>query len=179
MLEAPAGQVSRAQGDIHPGGNPHYLFDPRNGAKVGKGIATRLAKLDPGHAADFDKNAAALERAAADLSAKLTAKASGLDAAKRKIVVYHRSWIYLETWLGLSEVGAVEPKPGIPPDPAHVARRSEEPAGVYAWGIAAATKDTARRLIASSDAVDAMALAHLHAFTRPVTEAGMRLARER
>jgi hypothetical protein len=68
---------------------------------------------------------------------------------------------------------------GLEPDPAHVARRTEEPAGVYAWGIACATKDTARRLIAASDAVDAVALAHLHAFTRPVTEAGMRLAQER
>jgi zinc/manganese transport system substrate-binding protein len=121
-LETPAGQVSRAQGDIHPGGNPHYLVDPRNGAKVGRGIAARLAQIDPANAAGYNDRAAELERDANALAARLAAKASAIDAAKRRIVVYHRSWIYFETWLGLTEVGAVEPKPGIPPDPAHVAQ---------------------------------------------------------
>lgn len=121
-LDAPSGPVSRAQGDVHPGGNPHYLFDPRNGAKVAKGIAARLARLDPGRSGDFAKNAADFEKAATDLAAKLAARFAALDASKRKIVVYHRSWSYLEGWLGLAEVGAIEPKPGIPPDPAHVAR---------------------------------------------------------
>lgn len=122
VLEAPAGQVSRAQGDVHPGGNPHYLEDPRNGAKVARGIAKRLAQLDPPNAAGYEQRAADLERDANALAARLAAKAAGIDAAKRKVVVYHRSWIYFETWLGLTEVGAVEPKPGIPPDPAHVAQ---------------------------------------------------------
>ena len=122
VLEVPDGQVSRAQGDIHRGGNPHYLYDPRNGAKVGKGIAARLAKLDPAHAADFTKNAADLEKAAGELAAWAASRVGALDGAKRKVVVYHRSWVYLEAWLGLGEVGAVEPKPGIPPDPAHVAQ---------------------------------------------------------
>ena len=122
VLEVPDGQVSRAQGDIHRGGNPHYLYDPRNGAKVGKGIAARLAKLDPAHAADFTKNAADLETAAGELAAWAASRVGALDGAKRKVVVYHRSWVYLEAWLGLGEVGAVEPKPGIPPDPAHVAQ---------------------------------------------------------
>ena len=68
---------------------------------------------------------------------------------------------------------------GVDPDPAHVAPIDEAPAGVYAWGIAAATRDSARRLVAASDAVDQAALAHLPGFTRPVTEAGLRLAVER
>jgi zinc/manganese transport system substrate-binding protein len=121
-LEAPAGQVSRAEGDIHPGGNPHYLQDPRNGARVARGLGARLARIDPGNASGYGERAAQLERAADALAARLAAKAAAVDAGRRKIVVYHRSWIYLETWLGLTEVGAVEPKPGIPPDPAHVAR---------------------------------------------------------
>lgn len=122
VLEAPAGQVSRAQGDIHPQGNPHYLLDPRNGAKVGKGIAARLAKLDPGNAAGYAQRAADLEKEANALATKLRDKIGAIDAAKRKVVVYHRSFVYLESWLGLTEVGALEPKPGIPPDPAHVAQ---------------------------------------------------------
>lgn len=121
-MEAPAGQVSRAQGDIHPGGNPHYLADPRNGAKVARGIAARLAKIDPANAAGYAERAAQLEKDASALAARLTAKAAAIDPGKRKVVVYHRSWIYFETWLGLTEAGAVEPKPGIPPDPAHVAQ---------------------------------------------------------
>lgn len=121
-LEAPAGQVSRAQGDIHPGGNPHYLVDPRNGAKVALGIAARLARIDPANASAYNDRANALSRDANALAARLAAKAAAIDPAKRKVVVYHRSWIYFETWLGLTEVGAVEPKPGIPPDPAHVAQ---------------------------------------------------------
>ncbi len=119
--DAPAGEVSRAQGDIHRGGNPHYLVDPRNGAKVARGIAAKLATLDPGGAAGFLDRAQALDREAADLATKQAARFAALDASKRAIVVYHRSWSYLESWLGVTEVGAVEPKPGIPPDPAHVA----------------------------------------------------------
>ena len=122
VMEAPVGQVSRAQGDVHPGGNPHYLEEPKNGAKVGRGLAARLGKIDPANAAAYEQRAAELEKEANALAARLAAKAAGIDASKRKVVVYHRSWIYLESWLGLQEVGAVEPKPGIPPDPAHVAQ---------------------------------------------------------
>ena len=68
---------------------------------------------------------------------------------------------------------------GLDPDPEHVADKGSDPAGVYAWGIAAATRDTARRLVAAGEAVDLAALVHLPAFTRPVTEAGLRLAVER
>lgn len=121
VLDIAGGAVSRAQGDIHPAGNPHYLVDPRNGAKVARGLAAKLAELDPGNAAGFRERAEALAREAMDVAGKQSARFAGLDAAKRKVVVYHRSWTYLEAWLGLNEVGAVEPKPGIPPDPAHVA----------------------------------------------------------
>jgi zinc/manganese transport system substrate-binding protein len=122
VMEAPSGSVTRAQGDVHPGGNPHYLEDPKNGALVAKGIAARLGKIDPANAAAYNQRAEELAKEAAALSARLAAKAQAIDASKRKVVVYHRSWIYLEAWLGLTEVGAVEPKPGIPPDPAHVAQ---------------------------------------------------------
>jgi zinc/manganese transport system substrate-binding protein len=122
VMEAPAGPVSRAQGDIHPGGNPHYLQEPRNGAKVARGIADRLARIDPSHAAGYAQRAADLTRDADALATRYAARFAALDPEKRKVVVYHRSWIYTEAWLGLTEVGAVEPKPGIPPDPAHVAR---------------------------------------------------------
>ncbi|MCC6552058.1 MAG: zinc ABC transporter substrate-binding protein [Polyangiaceae bacterium] len=122
VLEVPDASVTRAQGDVHRGGNPHYLMDPRNGGKVAKGIAARLGKIDPANAAAYEQRAAELERAAAALASKVSAAFAALDAAKRRVVVYHRSWIYFEQWLGLSEAGAIEPKPGIPPDPGHVAQ---------------------------------------------------------
>jgi zinc/manganese transport system substrate-binding protein len=122
VLEAPSGPVSRAQGDIHRGGNPHYLYDPTNGTKIGRGVAERFSKLDPDSAAQYSKNAEDFERASKELASATSAKFAKIDAARLKVVVYHRSWVYLEGWLGLNEVGAVEPKPGIPPDPAHVAQ---------------------------------------------------------
>ena len=118
-LDVPTGPVDRSQGDIHPGGNPHYLHDPRAAAAVVRGIADRMAKLDPGQAARFAANRDAL--------------LSRLDAARRRwetrlapdkgmaIVTYHRTFSYLADWLGLEQVGFLEPKPGLPPNPRHVA----------------------------------------------------------
>lgn len=134
VLEVPDASVTRAQGDIHRGGNPHYLMDPRNGAKVARGIAARLAKLDPANAAAFDQRATEIEKSASALASRMTAAFAALDAAKRKVVVYHRSWIYFESWLGLTEAGAIEPKPGIPPDPGHVAQLM---VGMRAQGVRA------------------------------------------
>ena len=118
MLEKPA-SVDRSQGDVHPGGNPHIQADPRNMAKVAKAVADRLAQLDGAHAAqyaaryqDFDNRwQAALTRWAT--------QAAPLRGVK--IVVHHKSWIYLLNWLGMEEVEALEPKPGVPPSASHLA----------------------------------------------------------
>jgi zinc/manganese transport system substrate-binding protein len=121
VLDAPSAPVSRAQGDVHPGGNPHYLLDPKNGAKCGHAIAERLAAIDPSHATAYRDRAAVLEKAAMALAASQAARFNALGADKKNVVVYHKSWAYLLGWLGLHESGSVEPKPGIPPDPGHVA----------------------------------------------------------
>jgi zinc/manganese transport system substrate-binding protein len=106
-------------GDIHPGGNPHYLVDPRAGARVARGIAARLAQLDPGHKALYEQN---LARFLAQLNAARTALEARMAPFRgAPIVAYHETWIYLADWLGLQQVAFVEPKPGIPPHPAHVA----------------------------------------------------------
>jgi zinc/manganese transport system substrate-binding protein len=119
-LEVPEQPLDRSMGDVHPGGNPHYLYDPRAAALVAKGIAARLKELDPANAAVYDK-------ALADFLAKLEAARSGWEKRLapyrgRTVVTYHRSWVYLSDWLGLEEVATVEPKPGIPPTPAHAAK---------------------------------------------------------
>jgi ABC-type metal ion transport system, periplasmic component/surface adhesin len=119
VLDLPAGKVDRSQGDIHPRGNPHYWLPPINALKVAKEIVARLKDLDPGHATDYDAN---LQKFGAQLKAKAgdwSRKAAALRGLK--VVPYHKSWTYVSDWLGLREMGYVELKPGIPPDPKHLA----------------------------------------------------------
>jgi zinc/manganese transport system substrate-binding protein len=112
--------VSRSMGDIHPGGNPHYLGDPRAAAAVAKGIAGRLAQLDPAHQTAFT---AGLTSFLAKLSTARAAWEKRLAPLRGSPVIeYHRTWVYLAGWIGLDEVGFLEPKPGIPPNPSHVAQ---------------------------------------------------------
>lgn len=119
VLDVPTGPVDRARGDVHPGGNPHYLYDPRNGLAVARGVTDRMASLDPGHAEGYRARLATLEaRLAVSLRAWET-RAAGLRGVP--VVAYHRSLAYLVDWLGLQVLAELEPKPGIPPTPAHVA----------------------------------------------------------
>lgn len=119
VLDVPAGKVDRAKGDIHPLGNPHYWIPPVNGLKVAKEIAARLQAIDPTHAADYAANLqklAGLMKAKAVEWERKAAAVRGLE-----VVTYHKSWVYVSAWLGLREVGYVEVKPGIAPDPKHLA----------------------------------------------------------
>lgn len=116
----PQARIDRSMGDIHPGGNPHYLTDPRNGGKVALGIADRLAALDPDHRADYRRRAMELNRKATALAAKEQARFAGLPEVQRHVVTYHQSLSYFLDWLQLTEIGTIEPKPGIPPAPSHV-----------------------------------------------------------
>lgn len=121
LKQIPRQRVDRSMGDIHPGGNPHYLTDPRNGGKVALGIAGRLGKLDPAHAAGYRQRAVALSQQAASLANQQTERFAKLPAVERHVVIYHQSWAYLVDWLKLIAIGTIEPKPGIAPHPAHVA----------------------------------------------------------
>ncbi len=120
LIEIPRTKLDRADGDIHAGGNPHYLFDPRQAARVATGVAERMIELDAANEAIYRAN---LEAFLARLDTarqrweKRLAGARGLG-----IVTYHRSWSYLIDWLGLVEVATLEPKPGIPPTSKHVAQ---------------------------------------------------------
>jgi len=109
----------RAMGDIHPGGNPHYWFDPRNGLRVARGIANALELADPAGAEQYR---AGLEDFTARLQARMDEWQRRLAPHRGKeIVVYHESWVYFFDWAGLIQFAALEPKPGIPPSPSHVA----------------------------------------------------------
>lgn len=122
--------IDRAMGDIHPGGNPHIHLDPRNIAKVADALGTRLAQIDPGNATAYKAGTAAfLERWRASI-ARWEKEGARLKGAA--VVVYHKDMSYFIHWLGLRESGSLEPKPGLPPTPAHLAelveRMKREPA---------------------------------------------------
>jgi len=119
VLDLPSGKVDRGQGDIHPRGNPHYWLPPVNALKVAKEIAARLAELDPAHRADYDTNLQTFAGMLKSKAAEWSQKAAVLKGMK--VVAYHKSWTYVSGWLGLREIGYVENKPGIPPDPKHLA----------------------------------------------------------
>jgi ABC-type Zn uptake system ZnuABC Zn-binding protein ZnuA len=117
ILEIPTGQVTRAEGDVHPLGNPHYWLDPENGLRIAKGIADKLSEMRPGDAAYFAQRYSDFEQRLKQADQKW------LEAMKpyagRKIVTYHRSWPNFAEHFNLNVVGYVEPRPGIPPSPQH------------------------------------------------------------
>jgi zinc/manganese transport system substrate-binding protein len=117
ILDVPAGQVTRAMGDVHPQGNPHYWLDPRNGRLMAKAIEAKLTSLSPGDAAYFAQRYADFDRRLADAEKRWQAAVAPYKGLK--IVTYHRSWPNFAEVFGLDVVGYVEPKPGIPPSPAH------------------------------------------------------------
>ena len=117
ILERPTGTVTRAMGDVHPFGNPHYWLDPDNGRVIARSIADRLTKLDPPGAAEYAANLAAFE-------AKLTEGEKRWEAqlgpyAGTELVTYHNSWPNFLKHFKLVAAGYVEPKPGVPPSPSH------------------------------------------------------------
>jgi zinc/manganese transport system substrate-binding protein len=120
VLDVPTTKIDRSMGDIHPMGNPHYWLPPGNARLIAKEIAARLSQIDPEGKPVYDKN---LARFLARVDAKekewapLVARRKGM-----KIATYHKSWTYVSAWLGMEEVGYVEIKPGIPPDPQHLVR---------------------------------------------------------
>ena len=117
ILEKPTGELTRAMGDVHPLGNPHYWMDPENGKRIAEGIADKLGELRPGDRAYFQQEA---ERFKSRLDQAEKRWLSLMAPYKgTKMVTYHRSFPNFAHRFGLDIVGYVEPKPGIPPTPRH------------------------------------------------------------
>ena len=117
ILEIPTGVVTRAEGDVHPLGNPHYWLDPDNGLRIAKAIQNKLSEMRPNDAAYFAQRYDAFEQRLKQAEQKWVAEMK--PYAGRKIVTYHRSWPNFAEHFGLDVVGYVEPRPGIPPSPQH------------------------------------------------------------
>jgi ABC-type Zn uptake system ZnuABC Zn-binding protein ZnuA len=117
VLEMPTGTVTRADGDVHPLGNPHYWLDPENARRIARAFKDKFSEMQPADAAYFDQHLK-------DFEQRLTEAEKRWDAAMapykgRKVVTYHRSFPNFAKRFGLNIVDYVEPKPGIPPTPTH------------------------------------------------------------
>jgi zinc/manganese transport system substrate-binding protein len=117
ILEIPTGQITRAMGDVHPSGNPHYWLDPENGKRIAKAIEGKLAAITPGDGAYFAQHEEDFEKRVSDGEKRWLAMMAPYKGTK--VVTYHRSWPNFAERFGLEVIGYVEPKPGIPPSPSH------------------------------------------------------------
>jgi len=119
VLEKPTGTVSRAEGDIHPLGNPHYYADPKALEVVADHLAEVFSQLDAPNAADYAANAKAFDEKMEASLARWEKEMAPYKGAS--IVTYHKNFVYFAERFGLKQFGTVEPKPGIPPTPRHLA----------------------------------------------------------
>jgi len=124
ILEIPTGQITRAMGDVHPLGNPHFWLDPENGRRVALAIQNKLTELSRGDAAYFAQRYADFDRRLTEAQTRWRAAMAPYKGLK--IVTYHRSWPNFADVFDLDVVGYVEPKPGIPPSPAHTLDLEQE-----------------------------------------------------
>jgi len=124
ILEIPTGQITRAMGDVHPSGNPHYWLSPDNGRRIAQEIQKKLAEISPGDAAYFAQRYADFDRRLAEAEKRWHAALAPYKGVK--VVTYHRSWPNFTDAFGLDVIGYVEPKPGIPPSPSHTLELIQE-----------------------------------------------------
>ena len=118
VIDVPAGRLDRSMGDVHTQGNPHYWLDPENGRRIARLFAARFSQLDPKNAATYQANTKAWEER---LNAAEAAWKADLVAIKGKpVVAWHTSWRYFAEYTGMMIVAYMEPKPGVPPSPAHL-----------------------------------------------------------
>lgn len=119
VLDQARGPVDRSMGDVHAQGNPHYWLDPDNGRKIARLFERKLSELDAKNSASYAANRAAFEdrlNAAEKSWRPLIAVIKG-----KPVVAYHTSWKYFAEYTGMNIVGFMEPKPGVPPSPSHLA----------------------------------------------------------
>jgi len=119
MLDVPA-RLDRADGDVHAQGNPHIQTDPRNILKVAQALTERLAAIDAAHAAAYRANFSAFAGKWQAAEARWEQEAAPLRGVA--VAVQHTAWSYLADWLHLKVVAALEPKPGVEPSAAYLAR---------------------------------------------------------
>jgi ABC-type Zn uptake system ZnuABC Zn-binding protein ZnuA len=124
ILDIPTGQITRAMGDVHPQGNPHFWLDPDNGRRVAQEVQGKLTELSRADAAYFAQRYADFDRRLTEATKRW--KSTMAPYKGTKVVTYHRSWTNFADAFGLDIMGFVEPKPGIPPSPGHTLDLEQE-----------------------------------------------------
>jgi zinc/manganese transport system substrate-binding protein len=119
LLEVPS-SVDRSMGDIHPQGNPHTQLDPHDIAAIAKALTAKLIALDGGNAQFYTSRGADFQTRWNAAISRWETQAAPLKGVT--VVVIHRDQAYLCHWLGLREVAAIEPKPGVPPSAGYLAQ---------------------------------------------------------
>jgi zinc/manganese transport system substrate-binding protein len=112
--------LDRSQGDVHPQGNPHVHLNPHNISVIARALAERFTQIDAINAAVYKNNEIEFQNRWNEAIARWEKQAVPLKGMP--IVVYHRDLSYLIDWLGIKEVGSLEPKPGIPPTTGHLSK---------------------------------------------------------
>ncbi|HUQ24486.1 MAG TPA: zinc ABC transporter substrate-binding protein [Burkholderiales bacterium] len=129
LLEKPA-RVDRSMGDVHPAGNPHVHLEPRNIARIAQALSERMAQLDRPNRNDYEARTKAFLQRWNEATARWEKQAAPLKGMP--LVVYHKNMTYMIQWLGMREVGNLEPKPGLPPTTVYLgellARLARDPA---------------------------------------------------
>ena len=111
-------RIDRAEGDVHPQGNPHYMLDPISGKIAARNIATGLSRNFPQHQQAFEKN---LKAYVAELEGWITRwEKMATPLRGVKYVDYHPAWVYFANRFGMKLIGSIELKPGIEPTPNHL-----------------------------------------------------------
>jgi zinc/manganese transport system substrate-binding protein len=118
------GSVDRAQGDIHPLGNPHIQTNPHNIASVAEALGKRMILLDPGNEAEHEAGLSEFLGRWHEAIMVWETKAEPLRGAR--VITHHKSWVYLERWLGIEEVANLEAIPGLPPTAAHLSKLTHQ-----------------------------------------------------
>ncbi len=119
--DVPDGPIDRTMGDVHPGGNPHYNMDPRQMARVALAFGDALGEVHPPMADEFHERSREFARELIRFAQKWEQKFAELPDEARQLVGYHNAWTYIDNWLGVDTPIELEPKPGVPPNPRHVA----------------------------------------------------------
>jgi zinc/manganese transport system substrate-binding protein len=168
-IERPA-RIDRAEGDVHPQGNPHIQTDPRNIARVAAALVQRMAELDPADAAAFRARYANFDAAWQASMARWEKQAAPLRGMP--VLVQHKAFSYLLAWLGMKETGALEPKPGVDPTAASLSQILAQQQRVPAKMVIRASyqSDRASQWIAER--------AHIPAVALPFTVGGDARARD-
>src|ERR1700674_4534085 len=119
VLELPTGVVTRADGDVHPLGNPHYWLDPENGRRIARLFKDKFTELDPAGAAVYSTNEKNFEARLNNIERTWTDELAKIKG--QPVVAWHTSWRYFAEYTKMNIVGFMEPKPGVPPSPSHLA----------------------------------------------------------